>query len=318
MLRRYFFLIFISLLVLSGCARHHATSSSIPPIAQFKVETRSMPAFSRVNVQGAVNVSLHTGYKHSSVILRGDSRDLLQTITEIKNGILFVRVNKGAPKYGSIGIDIRGQFLNSFTYTGVGTIVGNNLHSSLLDLSIDNPEQTTLGGSIVLRKLEAKGGGSVVVKGVYSRYLQLEMTQHTQVLLAGVINANKLDLKGDGSLTMFWVKSPMLTICARGKSSIQLAGVADKLDLELWGSARFKGRFLRVKNLFVKTHDRAIAEVTAIKHQHALATDASDIYFYKIPETKADFMAFQGSVLDMRDLSLPYVEEYDRYNKEVP
>lgn len=310
------FLILISfLLVLVGCARHHPHL----PLIQNKALTRSMPVFNfnKVNVEGLINVKLATGYKSPGLDLIGDPRDLDKVVTEVKNNALFVRVNKGAPRFGPLTIKIRASHLNSFSYQGAGTIVGKNLHSSLLDLDINNSEQTTLGGSIVLRKLVAAGNGQVIVKGIKSRYLQLDIKDKTKVMLVGQMHLSKLDMKGDGWLTMYWIKSPSLVICAKGRSNIQLAGLVDKLDVELWGSARFKGRYLRAQNAFVKTHERSFAEIAAIKHQHAFATDVSDIYFYRIPQTKADFMAFQGSILDMRDLNLPDLQEYTRYNKET-
>lgn len=316
MLTRYLFLIFIQLSLIS-CARH-APIQSVPQIPQNKMETRKLSTFNRVDVLGTINVSLHTGYKRPAVVLRGDSRDLRQVVTEVRNGnTLYVLVKKGAPRFGSLSIDIRSRHLNGLTYKGAGTINGRNIHSSLLDLNIDNPEQTSLAGYIVLKKLQASGGGNIILKGVYSRYLQLEISGKTRVLLTGLINLSKLDLKGDGWLGMYWVKSPLLNICLKGKTTIQMAGVVEKLDVELWDQAQFKGRYLRAINAFVKTHGKSVAEISAIKHQHALATDSSDIYFYKIPETKADFMAFQGSILDMRDLSLPFLESYTRFNKET-
>ena len=30
---------------------------------------------------------------------------------------------------------------------------------------------------------------------------------------------------------------------------------------------------------------------------------------------KADFMAYDGAVLDMRDLGLPFIQEYNQYNQ---
>ena len=104
----------------------------------------------------------------------------------------------------------------------------------------------------------------------------------------------------DGRLSLYWVKSRELTIRARGKSFIQLAGVVDKLDVELWGQAHFGGRYLRAMRSFVKTHNQSVAEISAVKRQHTLASDTSDIHFYNIPTMKADFMANNGAVLDMR------------------
>ncbi|CDZ75996.1 hypothetical protein BN59_00260 [Legionella massiliensis] len=313
MLTRYFSLIFVVLLLI-GCSSYHA--KPLPPGQQSNVQSRPMPEFNKVAVRGTVNVSLHTGYRHPSVILHGDPRDLILITTAVNKDTLTVSASKGAPHYGAVTVEIRGHYLNAFSYDGTGTIRGPNIHSGLLDLDIDNSGETTLGGSIVLRKLKASGGGNVQVSGVKSQYLQLDISGKTKVLLAGVINISKLDLKGEGMLSMYWINSPQLTFCGKGKVNVQLAGVVDKLDVELWGNSRFNGRYLRAKNAFVKTHDKAVAELTAIKHQHTLATDASDIYYYKIPNTKADFMAYQGAVLDMRDWNRDDLRDYDRYNKE--
>ena len=88
--------------------------------------------------------------------------------------------------------------------------------------------------------------------------------------------------------------------------------------LSYGGSSQFKGRYLRAQRSFVKTHDQSVAEISAVNHQSNLATDASDIYYFNIPNTRADFMAFNGSVLDMREWSQYDTEEFTRYNKQFP
>ena len=105
---------------------------------------------------------------------------------------------------------------------------------------------------------------------------------------------------------------------AKKAAKIQLAGIVNRLEVELWGAARFKGRYLRAQRSFVKTHDKSVAEISAVNHQSTLATDASDIYYYNIPDTRADFMAFNGSVLNMREWSLYELQEFTRYNKQFP
>lgn len=308
MLKRFFSSIFI-LLLLSSCARYKEA-----PEATYIVQPRPMTSFNQVEVNGAINVNLHTGYKTPQVIMHGDPRDLLKVKTVVVGNRLVIDQD-GPPRYGEVSADIRGRYLNSFEYDGGGTIKGTNIHSGLLDVSITNDGQTTLGGSIVLRKLKVGGGGLFRISGVKSQYVDISMDGKPKLQIVGVIRLSKLNLDGGGKLSMYWVKSNLLTVCARGHTFIELGGTVDKLDVELWGSARFNGRYLRSKRAFVRTHDKSVADLLATKHQHTLATDASDIYFYEIPAMRADFMAFQGSVLDMRDLSLPYIKEYDRYNK---
>ncbi|MFA5958992.1 MAG: DUF2807 domain-containing protein [Tatlockia sp.] len=277
-------------------------------------QTRPVGLFNRIAVKGKINVSLHTGAKNARLVLHGDPRDLQHVSSRVVNNILRIRVAGGYPRYGEISTEIFSQYLNGFDYTGAGTITGNRIHSGLLDLGINNPGQTKLAGSMVLRKLSAAGGGNIELHGVRTRLLLLKIEGKTKVQLAGVISLSRLDLNGDGLLSMYWVKSDRLEICSRGHTFIQLGGVVDRLDVELWDSAHFNGRFLRAKSAFIKTHGKSIADITVLKHQHTLALDTSNIYFYKIPQTKADFMAFDGAVLDMRDWNRFDLRDYDRYN----
>ncbi|WP_131782523.1 GIN domain-containing protein [Legionella gresilensis] len=278
-------------------------------------QTKILPTFNDVFVQGKMNVSLHTGYAKSKVILRGDPRDLAQINMSVDNSRLFVSLLDAFPQHGPISIEIRTRHLNTFSYQGIGTINGPRLNSGLLDLFITNPGKTTLGGNINLGRLEVHGPGFLSINGIKSSNLQLVVTGNPTIQLSGVVNLSNFDLRGDANISLYWVKSDWLTIRGHGHSVIQLAGIVNKLDLELWDYAHFKGRYLRAKRLFAKTHQRSVAELLATKRQHTLATDASDIYFYEIPDMKTDFMAFDGAVLDMRDLNSPFVEEYTRYNK---
>ena len=261
------FSLIVLLLLLSACARTHKTESVAPPAGKRIVQHRKVSAFNQVTVEGNINVNLHTGYSRPQVILHGDSRDLIQLKSEVTDNGLRLTIGKGYPRFGAITADIRGRYLNSFSFKGVGFIKGNNLHSGLLDLSIDNPGRTTLGGSIFLRKLKVSGGGDIQLRDVNSQYLHLAITDKTRVMLTGVLNLSKVNLDGDGFLSVYWVKSMGLIVCAKGNTFVQLAGVVDKLDLELWGLAQFKGRYLRVRRAFVKTHGKSIAEITALQHQ---------------------------------------------------
>jgi hypothetical protein len=336
------FLFIASLLSLAGltaCVHHIKATTAVPPhkaAAPQKVivavphkknaiekpvkpiqQTRLVAGFNHINVAGAMNVRLRTGSSKTEVILHGDSRDLTRVIVVVQNSTLSIRLPT-PPKFGAVTADIHGKQLNSFTYIGGGTIKGDNINSKFLDLNISNPEKTTLSGQMNLHKLVVKGPGFVEVNGVKSPYLELVLKNRAHVKLRGYAKLARLDISGNSSFNMYWISNDWVTIRARDASVIQLAGIANKLDLELWGHARFNGRFLRVSRTFVKTHNDAVAEINSVDRQHTLATDASDIRFYNIPVLKSDFMACNGSVLDMRDWDQPYMQEYNRYNKDMP
>lgn len=308
MLIRFFSLLFVGVLLASCVHIHHPTMQPV-------LQNRIVPAFNQVIVKGRLNVSLHTGCRQPQVILHGDPRDIAQVSTLVANNTLVVTSNSGYPGYSELLVEICARSLRSFNYQGAGTITGNNLHINSLDLSITNPGKTQLAGYIGLHTLVGKGDGYIQINGVHSQFLQLSLTGETKVQLEGVINISNLDLDGDGKVGMYWIKSKSLTIHSRGTTFIQMAGVVDQLDLELWGTAQFKGRYLRANRTFVKTHDESVAEIKSLKHQHTLASDHSNIYFYQIPITRTDFMAFNGAVLDMRDWNQYEMRDYDRFNK---
>ncbi|KTD22733.1 Protein of uncharacterised function (DUF2807) [Legionella lansingensis] len=311
MFMRFFLFIFIVL----STASCHKRVAAIHPTTLKALQNRQLTAFNRVTVDGNINVNLHTGYSRPQVILRGPTTDLLQVKVGVHGNHLLIYLAKGYPRNGVVSVDIRGQYLNAFTYRGSGFVTGNRLRSGLMDISITNPGPTTLGGQISLRKLTVAGGGQTQITGISSQHLQLSIVDNSRVQLAGVMNITHLDLDEKAWLAMYWVKSHALTIRGRGQAFVQLAGIVDKLDVELCDRAHFNGRYLRAKRAFVKTHDKAVADIAAVNRQHTLATDASDIYFYNIPTMKTDFMAYQGSVLDMRDWDPWDPRDYDRYNK---
>ncbi|KTD46656.1 hypothetical protein Lrub_1578 [Legionella rubrilucens] len=318
MLSRFLVLIFIGFL-LSGCHRQAVATEQQPgAVATVRsTQVRSVPSFNHVIARGRLNVDLHTGYSKPQVILRGAASDLQQVVTKVQNGQLLIQIGEGYPRCGAVSVEVRGHYLNSFTYQGGGVITGSRLHSGLLDLSIDNPGNTTLGGDIFLRKLDVRGSGNVQISGVHAHYLQLSMRGKPHVQLTGMANLSMVELAGEGWFSMYWIKSDKLKIRAKNKAFMQLAGIANVIDVELWGNAQFKGRYLRANRAFVKTHDRAVAELSAVKRQHTLASDASDIYFYNLPEMRTDFMAYNGAVLDMRDWGYYSIQEYTRYNKSL-
>ena len=300
-------------LLMAGCQH---SSKKLTPVASSSVQQhRAAPDFNRVSVDGRINVNVRTGFSHSQIILRGDPRDLAYVKTNVVNGTLHVILGSDYPKYGSVQVEIDSRYLNAFDYHGSGVVTGTQLHTRLLDVSINNQGSTTLGGQIGLHKLTIAGKGYTEISGISSPSLVLKLSEDSKVKLVGIANLTSLDLNNNAWLSMYWVKSRALRVRIHGKGSIQLAGAVERLDVELWDSAHFRGRYLRADRAFVKTHNKSIAEIAAVKRQHTLASDNSDIRFYNIPVLKADFMDFDGAVLDMRDLGMPFIQEYNQYNK---
>lgn len=305
-------------LLTTGCPRSsYEQMHPVPkgPAPQRIQKTLPLPPFTRVYIEGNISVDLRTGCSHPHMVLSGDPRDLAKVVTTVSNGSVRMTLKKMYPKYLSVHVEIDSHYLNAFEYHGTGTIIGKHLHTSLLDLVIDSQGKTILNGNLGLRKLELCGNGSTEISGIKSPSLAVKLSGKQKIRTSGLFNVSSLDLDDDSALSLYWIKSRALTIRGRGRSIIQLAGIVEHLDVELWGAAQFRGRYLRAQRSFVKTHGKSVAEISAVKRQHTLAKDASDIQFFNIPVMKADFMACSGAVLDMRDLGPPFIQEFNQYNK---
>lgn len=311
------------LLAASSCAASQWFSLKKPEKVVHKPNyislTRNIAGYTGVNIEGVIDVSIHTGYsKHPDITLKGDSLDLQQVKTYVTNGQLHVVLGKGYPNHGRVTAIIHANQLYSFHYTGSGIVKGLKLYSPHLDLCIDNEKLTELGGSLYLTRFCVKGMGTTRISGIRGKEVKLNMEGTPTVYLTGQANLTDINAGGNGRLSLYWVESPLLKICGHGGAEIRLAGIADELHVELWGHSKFDGQYLRARRTFVKTFDDSEAKIFTLKKQHSLASGKSNIYYYNIAEMQTNFMAYDGSVLDMRKKRVHDLEEYIFYNKHNP
>ena len=300
----------MSMVFLLSCSHLH----KIKNYPTESVMSPGVPSFHQVKVVGNLNVLIHTNARHQGIHINGDPQDVAGVIWSVKNNILYVELSNKKSMNGPIMVEINTKYLTSFVYNGNGSITGYNLKTNALDLAINNSGNTTLSGKIGLRTLRAAGTGEIRINGVKTYFLNLNLAGHVRVAMKGVINVASCNMKDASWVSLYWVKSHHLTVRNHGNSFAQLAGVADTLDVELWDTARFNGKYLRGKRSFVKTHNKSQADIFAVNSQHTLATDTSNIYFYNLATMKADFMAYNGSVLDLREWDRPYFQEPTPYN----
>jgi hypothetical protein len=306
---------------LTACVPHgvkKAPVTALPLTYQSSTQYKQLTSFNRIEAQGQLNVTLHTGYRKPQVVLKGDPRDLQQIKAVVVQNTLYLSLGGGYPQHGAVHADIQTQYLSGFSYKGAGLVNGGQIHSSALDLALANRGTTQLGGVIGLRRLDIAGNGITEISGINTPALQIHLQGNPKVQLSGVATLSNLVMDGNVWFSLYWLRSDVLTVRAKNRSRIQLAGTVNRLDLELWGHAYFKGRYLRAQRSFVKTHGYAVAEISSVNHQSTLASDASDIYYYNLPNTREDFMAYDGSVLDMREWDRINLRDFDRYNKQFP
>ncbi len=271
---------------------------------EYLASTDAVPAaFTAVNIYGQLNVNLHTGSKSSFVQFQGSPQDLNDVRWSVQQGVLTVRRLTNSAHPAPVTLDIYSHYLSAFSYHGSGQISGKKLRTYGLKLDVDNHGSTMFDGDIGVNDLRLSGAGQMQVDGLSSQHLTLKLAGNANLNLKGKVALADVRMQDNSRLSLYWVDSRVLTVRAKDSAKIQLAGVVDWMDVQLRGSAVFNGRYLRATRAFVKTFDAARADVFITARQHTLASGKSNIYVFELPAMKTDFMAFQGSVLDLRGWS---------------
>lgn len=265
--------------------------------------------FDGVLVKGDITVRLHHTRGQSYAVAKGDPRDLAYFEFKIDKGVLKICVGKGFPHFANMVVDVWVNDLHCLKQYGFSKVSGRNLYSSGLHLLAKGQEPVILSGHLKVDIIQAMLNSKVQIDGIQSKHLILDIRQHADVKLKGVVGISHLTMADDSHLNLYWMKTNQIKIILKDRAHVHIAGKVLILDLEMFDQSFFAGRHLRANRAFVKTHQRAIAEISVERSQHTFALDQSHIDFFNVPLMKTDFMVENAAVLDLREWSMPYGQE---------
>ena len=317
MLKRAFILS-VLITFLTSCAfnYHLKEVSKTAPKLPVKVSvTQRTGEFTKVRVVGKIDVYLHTGVKYNKIVFQGESDDVAHTTRIVNNDELYIEVGKGYPKYGHLKVDIYMHRFTAFTFRGSGNIYAKGVAAKCIDLDIDNNQNTLFDGSFGVSRAKFANIGYTKIRGVRGCVTNLTLTENAKVKLIGYSNVANINMNDRAELKLFWVKSKTLRVQLKGRARAEISGLAENFHAKTWDKSCLDSRHLMSQNSFVKTYNFSEAYISVVKNQHTLANDKSNIYYYFLPETKTDFMAREGSVLDMREWTRPFIRSYTKYNR---
>lgn len=232
--------------------------------------------------------------------------------------------------------------LTNLTQRGAGPIVGRQLRSNELSINSYGSGNVLLAGTMNLKHVNSLGSGHVTILGAYTPSSDIKSSGSGDVNVSGDLgiqfikhrgsgninligaNTNSLDIftEGRGKIGIvgphinlkkimaggstctyiYWVDSDTIVANSNGSSRIGLAGYTNILYINASGSSRFEGRYLRAKDIFVKTKDSAHANVSATNKVFASAVDDSSIYFFGPTHIVSRFTRGNGTVITMSAL----------------
>ncbi len=171
-------------------------------------QTRPMPAFDGVSIQGPVNMVVEVG-KAQSLVLKGDDKFLRRVATKVVDGKLIISFSKDEKNSvdGDSTINIAMPALKSFHLEGAGSAELRNVNSDSLDVGFQGAGRLVATGKVNQLTLKAQGVGDVNTKAL--------LAQNANVNFEGigavkVYASQKLDVSVQGMGSLNYYGNPRL------------------------------------------------------------------------------------------------------------
>lgn len=290
--------VIISSLAVSACSMLPNNKPAVP-----KTTTeRNLAAFDSIVIIGPIDV-ITDQQINSTMHVSGNLNSVGNINATVEGKTLLLRSLASMPLQQAPAtiVHINTGVIKKIVYNGSGTFTARNLNTSSLELTVNSGRSINLSGHhIGLRKLTVFGATPVTIKGIDSPLLDVDANHAADITLEGTAGLRKLDYSGSGRFKMQWIKSPQVNVRSH-HGRIMLAGIVDSIDAVLSNDAQLDARYLRAKNAYINTADKARADIWAKRSFNGFASGYSNIYYYQKPRLLTKYMRQQGAVLEAQE-----------------
>jgi hypothetical protein len=168
-------------------------------------QTRALPPFDSVSIEGPMHMIVDAGTTQS-VVIKGDDKYLARVETRVVNGRLLISFPKDSRSGMKLSSDskilIGMPVLRAFHVEGAGYAELKNINGDAIDIDFQGAGKLLASGKVKSLKLHAQGVGDVDTKGL--------LTQRADVTFEGIgavkVHASeRLDavVEGMGSLNYY-------------------------------------------------------------------------------------------------------------------
>lgn len=202
-------------------------------------ENRETASYDAISVGGFFNVELIEG-KEGKLTLQGEENLLAHIITEVKDGKLVIKVEKGLnliPSFWKQGILIKVpvESVNALTLSGSGEIVGKKtIESDNLTTDISGSGDITLSIKAKSVATNVSGSGEISLSGETSDF-DVRVSGSGEVKAYG-LSAMNVSANISGSADIEVTATEMIKARVSGSGNITYRGNPKKIDSKSSGS----------------------------------------------------------------------------------
>ena len=150
---------FLGLLVfLTGC--HFNLGHTVAGSGVRKTETRNLPAFSEINATGSFYIEA-SSQKSASVQIEADDNILPLVKTEVRDGVLYLKPEKGFNSKQGVVVRITLPDLTKIDSTGASTFRVENIQNDRLEIRTTGASNVVVSGKTSDVQIKTTGAGEV-------------------------------------------------------------------------------------------------------------------------------------------------------------
>jgi len=188
----------LALIVLSGCKFDRVRGSGAT-----KIDKRSVPAFTAVDISGAYEVEI-AAQKEQSVEIEGDDNLLPLIKTEVRDGVLEISNEKSLSTKNKLRLRISVQQLDGIETSGASNIVVTGVKTDDFKIGTSGASELKVSGEAKTLSLQSSGAGMIDTKDLHAEKVDVHssgaanvVVYATEELDASVSGAGTIDYYGD-------------------------------------------------------------------------------------------------------------------------
>lgn len=201
-------------------------------------ETRSLPRFSRVELESPVRVTIRTGNEYAAYVT-GDANLVDYYETDAFGGVLTISQHYAIDPVVEPHITVIVPELRAVTHNGSGTVeIIEDGDFPDLALTVNGGGEILFSGTAAALRAEVNGSGRIYAEG-YAAYLQANLRSRGEIsagnLLAGDAD---VDLSGSGNIYLDLDYGSVLNLVLTGSGRVEWWGAPARLRYELIGDGK--------------------------------------------------------------------------------
>ncbi|WP_207496570.1 head GIN domain-containing protein [Aridibaculum aurantiacum] len=192
------------------------------------VEVRQIPAFSGIELSGAVNLYLSQGNTTGVAVSAGDPKYNSKIKTEVRNGVLRITVDGGMWN----GFSLSDRKLKAYVSV-----------ADLNSLNVSGASLVRISGIVKAKQLQIQLTGASEIRGnIDADQLNMEVSGASVVKLAGIARQGNIDAAGASKINSYELQFNTLKASTSGASNMRVT-VNKELNADASGgsSILYKG-----------------------------------------------------------------------------